>query len=313
MKTYPAYARTAIGAVVVPLNTIRLLFYATSLIILYWMVLGGGHDPLIWDTVSFRTSGYYFVIGIFAAIVANSTGAGGGIVFVPAFISLGMSAGESLATSIAIQCFGMTSGALSWISFHNRDKHGEPTRWQSFLPILSISILASWIGMLGAQRWLFSTFVDIHLLFSLFSLAVGTIILCRVLREHRQPPSRTEALRKREAFELFGICLAGGVITAWLSIGVGEILAVYLLFRRFEINLAIACAVCVTSATVLVGVQHYLFVTPQINFGVLGYAAPGALIGGAIAQRFALFLGVRRLKLMMSAWIILSALAYWAI
>ena len=63
----------------------------------------------------------FMLLGITGAIAANSTGAGGGIVFVPSFQALGMEVPQVVATSFAIQCFGMTVGSISWlIFFHNK-------------------------------------------------------------------------------------------------------------------------------------------------------------------------------------------------
>ena len=59
--------------------------------------------------------GYFILLGVVGAIVANSTGAGGGIIFIPFFTALGLGVNESLGTSIVIQCFGMTAGAISWL------------------------------------------------------------------------------------------------------------------------------------------------------------------------------------------------------
>ena len=61
----------------------------------------------------------FFFLGIGGAIAANSTGAGGGVVFVPSFDALGMAIDEVIATSFAIQCFGMSVGSISWLIFFN--------------------------------------------------------------------------------------------------------------------------------------------------------------------------------------------------
>jgi uncharacterized membrane protein YfcA len=178
---------------------------------------------------------------------------------------------------------------------------------------MAISIPASWAGMLGTQQWLNAPPINVELLFSLFSLAVGGIILWRTLREKKDSTSYTTTLTPKQKLQLMLVSLCGGVITAWLSIGVGEVLAIYLLFLGFPVNIAIASAVCVTSATVLTGIFHHIFGTQAINLDVLIFAAPGALIGGALARRFATWLGARLLKLMMAGWIIFSALTYWLI
>jgi hypothetical protein len=56
----------------------------------------------------------FALLGVIGAIFANATGAGGGVVFVPFFNQLDFSVTTSVATSFAIQCCGMTAGAITW-------------------------------------------------------------------------------------------------------------------------------------------------------------------------------------------------------
>ena len=59
---------------------------------------------------------HYIFLGITGAIFANSTGAGGGVIFIPVFNSLNLTSEQSISTSFAIQCFGMTTGAVAWFT-----------------------------------------------------------------------------------------------------------------------------------------------------------------------------------------------------
>ncbi|MBX2849776.1 MAG: TSUP family transporter, partial [Acidiferrobacterales bacterium] len=68
---------------------------------------------------------YFFILALFGAIVANATGAGGGVVFVPAFSILGIADQSIIATSFAIQCFGMTAGMIAWRGFA-KQQIGDP-------------------------------------------------------------------------------------------------------------------------------------------------------------------------------------------
>lgn len=70
--------------------------------------------------------GVYTFLGVLAAIFANATGAGGGVVFVPFFSQMQFESAIIVATSFGIQCFGMTSGAATWFSFYRKEK--IPTR-----------------------------------------------------------------------------------------------------------------------------------------------------------------------------------------
>ena len=98
--------------------------------------------------------GHFFPLGLIGAIAANSTGAGGGIVFIPAFTSLGIEGNNALGTSLAIQCFGMTAGSISWLLSIHRHQHGGENAIQLTHRLLIISGIASISGMLIAQYFL---------------------------------------------------------------------------------------------------------------------------------------------------------------
>ena len=293
------------------LKWIRTLSLVASACLLVYLSLANNQAAVLLAPAA--DYAHYFFIGICAAVIANATGAGGGIIFLPSFIALGLTADQALATSFAIQCFGMTSGTLAWLIFRQKEARLMPEQWQSFIPIVLVSALSSVLGLVGAQQLLSTPPIDVKLLFAVFSLAVGCLIFFKALKMHDRMTGRTSAVSVVELLSLAVVCLIGGVITAWLSVGVGEILAIYLIFLGFRVNLAIAAAVAVSSISVLSGVGYYVHSSSPIVLPVLLYAAPGALLGGILARHLATWLGGRRLKLMMSAWIALSGLVYLAL
>ncbi|MCW8879179.1 MAG: sulfite exporter TauE/SafE family protein [Kangiellaceae bacterium] len=291
-------------------NKIRIGFYFISLSILFLTCVAfdtqgiSGLPTRVWE------SGHFFFIGLLAATIANATGAGGGVVFLPAFMSLGLSPTESVATSFAIQCFGMTSGALAWMTLARSEMPVFRGQWQHFNSIFVVCSLSSILGLLGAQWLNFMPFHSIHLVFAVFSILVALLILYRTFIFKNKNQGRTKTLNMIELFGLVLVCLGGGVITAWISVGVGELIAVVLLLFGFRVQFAIAVAVCVTSLTVISAVFYHLNVSEAINSDVLLFAAPAALIGGALAKPLATILGNIRLKLLMAAWLVISAAAY---
>ena len=85
----------------------------TALIVLLFLWIGSLlAQPAPIELV--KEFGLFSVLGVIGAIFANATGAGGGVVFVPFFNYLSFSAQSVVATSFAIQCCGMTAGALTW-------------------------------------------------------------------------------------------------------------------------------------------------------------------------------------------------------
>ena len=95
----------------------------------HWLWLGVGGLILAYvatvvavpkDTSTWSDLWFLPGVGVVGAIIANASGTGGGVVFVPVFNAL-RSAGEwqldplrVTAVSMGIQAFGMSVGALRW-------------------------------------------------------------------------------------------------------------------------------------------------------------------------------------------------------
>jgi uncharacterized membrane protein YfcA len=97
--------------------------------------------------------------------------------------------------------------------------------------------------------------------------------------------------------------LVGGGITAWLSIGVGELVAVYLIIRRFNVTFAIAAAVILSALTVWGGIIFHLLITQAIYWPVVLFAGAGAIVGGILAKQLVLYFSAKNLKLFFAGWI----------
>ncbi|WP_171022408.1 sulfite exporter TauE/SafE family protein [Thalassotalea litorea] len=274
-------------------------------------------NPL--DTIA-EYFGFLF-LGIGGAIAANSTGAGGGIVFVPSFSALGMNIEQVIATSIAIQCFGMTMGSLTWFYwFREKDKVSQ-TRTSTTTPATktpeSLSLVfkallicapASILGMWLVQYLPLPPIGDVNLIFSIFSLLFGILVLAQIAMIGDKV-SHTEQSFTRANFLLLMIAsLIGGIITAWISVGVGEIIAVVLLLLGFSVMYSVAVGVMVSALTVLAGIADFALQGLVVT-EVLLFAAPGAMIGGLVARFIAQAMGGMRLKLFLGTWILLVGIA----
>jgi len=288
------------------LRLARSLFFFFAVIVLVGIGLGLFQEEQS-PFSQIRVYGGYFFLGILGAVIANSTGAGGGIVFLPFFGTLGFTFEQSIGTSFAIQCFGMTAGAFAW-SLHLKEESSDHPHFD-FRKILLLSAMGSLLGLKGAQVWISQAPVDVKLLFSLFSIIVGLLILWRTLSLGSGQQLRSQQLQPKEIVGLLIVSLLGGAITAWLSVGVGELIALYLIGLHCRVNDAVALAVCVSSVTVLAGLPPFL-AQGDVIFGVLTFAATGALIGGTLAKHLAVAVGARRLKVGLSLWIIVSSVAY---
>lgn len=261
--------------------------------------------------------GAFLLLGVIGAIFANATGAGGGVVFVPFFNQLSLSSETIIATSFAIQCFGMTAGAITWFNHYkglqlasNKD-HQQQTQWQMMGKGLAICVPFSIAGICLAQYVLaqYTSQVQsgLHFYFGLFSivlaLAIYASIPFMINQRNRSVFSFVDALM------LTIIAFFGGIITAWLSVGVGELVAVYLILRGFNISFAIALAVILSAFSVQAAIVYHLSISQAIYWQIVIFAGAGAIIGGIIAKQVVLYFSAVKLKLFFGTWVLIMGLA----
>jgi len=239
-------------------------------------------------------------LGLIGAIFANSTGAGGGVIFIPMFAQLNFTEQQSIATSFAIQCFGMTAGAVTWCHHYHSQKRNLRL-WQGFKRIISVTSISAIIALTGIFVFQTSSPTSLHASFNWFSLLLGLFIILTVyfLKPHRE---RSQIyLHDYLAFVLIGFF--GGAITAWLSVGVGELLVIYLILRRFDINMAVAAAVVVSAISVWSAISH---VHQNVYWQVLVFAGPSAVLGGIFAKTLVTHMSATRLKLFFAVWLLIT-------
>lgn len=259
----------------------------------------------------------FFLLALLGAIVANSTGAGGGIVFVPAFKMLGVDQAGIVATSFAIQCFGMTAGTLAWYRFSRLQNIDTEPAWLDYFKLIKSFAVPTVVGVIVGQFLLTPDDPQqVVGLFKIFSALFGVAILVTSYQLYRNGvqalnAGEVQALTDSSIFK--GACSAiafiGGAITAWLSIGVGELVAVFLILLRFPVTLSVGVAVSLSALAVWIGIQKYLWLENLINLNILLFAAPAALIGGTLARRVATFFTPLQLKVLIAIWVLFSAVA----
>lgn len=254
-------------------------------------------------------------LGLAGALVANSTGVGGGVVFVPAFSMLRESGvmdlgpEQAIGISFAIQCFGMSVGSLTWLNrFYRPEAAGgdallRPLLWR----ILALTLVTALPSLLLMQ-YLVAVDADVaFILFKLFSIGLGSALLLQLALSRHQGGNHTSLSRfDGPAILLIGLC--GGAATAMFSVGVGELLALYLFLRRFPLDICVSTAVIGSAISVLTGIGFHVS-AGNLVWEILLFAAPAVMLGGFLARRLAHWLGAVRLKLATGIWIVASSSA----
>ncbi|MHA6332859.1 sulfite exporter TauE/SafE family protein [Qipengyuania sp. CAU 1752] len=285
-------------------GTIMLLAYAA-------LLLAVPFDPELMRDLWFLPG-----VGIVGAIIANTSGTGGGVVFVPVFNALrelaimDLQPLQVVGVSMAIQSFGMTMGALRWTDrlYHQPDPeplHAMVHPRDFFLVALSVMAI-SVPAMLLTQR---ATAFDQHAVlmgYKAFSILLGLALIASTWTVNRQRPEKAR-LERIDIVVLMLIAAPGGALTALFSVGIGELVALYLFIRHYPVLLCTGAACLISSVSVISGTIWHIE-AGTINWNVVLLAGPAAALGGFLARPIALWLGARRLKTMDGAWIVSSAL-----
>ena len=255
-------------------------------------------------------------VGLVGAIIANTSGTGGGVVFVPVFNALreldvmALAPLQVVGVSMAIQSFGMSMGALRWT---DRLLH-QPTpkaleanvRTRDFVLVVLCVLALSLPGMLLTQRLASLDQHAVLLAYKGFSILLGSALILATWTVNARRQER-DHLARADLFVLVAIGLVGGPITALFSVGVGELVALYLFIRHYPVLLCTGAACVISAISVIAGAVWHIE-AGTIQWEVVLLAAPAAMLGGFLARPVALWLGAKRLKTLDGAWIVLSAL-----
>lgn len=248
----------------------------------------------------------YSALGLIGAIFANLSGAGGGVVFIPVFAQLGLSESQAVSTSFAIQSFGMTAGALTWCCYYWFQHRNNP-KWQSFIAISVVTGCSSAVGLWADQVLVISVPTSLMHVFSWFSIILGLSLLSQIYLLRSRVNSHNRLIYI-DYFSLICIGLVGGLITAWLSVGVGELLVLYLIFRGFCVTMSIACAVLVTAMTIWSAAPIHLSSSSDAVWDIASFAGPAAIIGGILAKTIATYINTKTLKTVLGLWILVMGI-----
>ncbi|QUL37838.1 sulfite exporter TauE/SafE family protein [Erythrobacter sp. JK5] len=255
-------------------------------------------------------------VGAIGAIIANTSGTGGGVVFVPAFNALrehGVMSLEPLqvvGVSMAIQSFGMTMGALRWTDRLYHQPAPEPLHAtvspRDFFLVAGAVLALSLPAMLLTQRLAQFDQQDVLLAYKGFSILLGLALIVSTWTVNLARPEKGR-IERFDLAVLLLIAIPGGAITALFSVGIGELVALYLFIRHYPVLLCTGVACLISSVSVIAGVIWHVE-AGTIQWEVVLLAGPAAALGGFLARPIAIWLGARRLKTLDGAWIVLSAL-----
>lgn len=251
--------------------SLRRSVLASSIFVLLWLTLFWtlADEPIELA----RQHGALVLVGLVGAVIGNATAVGGGIVFVPYMLLFyRLDPLSSLALALATQAFGMTSGAIAWW------RAGSVTHdmLRSTVPAVVSGVVLGSLVRAPAPS-------EIKLVFSLVSIAIGGLVLVMLA----QRSSRT-VVPNKAGLGLFVVALLGTLITCWAAIGVGEVVAAWLILRwRLVPERAIATGVVLLAgASLSLALIHQLWLG-GIPWHLTGFVVLGAVFGAQLGPRVA--------------------------
>lgn len=160
----------------------------------------------------FATNWPLIFVGFAGAVIGNMTAIGGGIVFIPVMMFIyKLDPVSSLKLAFVSQAVGMTSGATGWLQ-----------RKEVPLSLLKWTIPSLLLGTAIATFVVHPSPMLVKGLFGPISLLVGILTLVTINRK-----GTLEMLPKKAMIPVFLVSVLGGIVTGWVAIGEGEIIAAF--------------------------------------------------------------------------------------
>ncbi|HTR40359.1 MAG TPA: sulfite exporter TauE/SafE family protein [Pseudomonadales bacterium] len=238
-----------------------------------------GYFSLAQDPIALFERNWIFIpVGFCGAVLGNISAVGGGIVFIPVIMFVfHLPPVTALKIALASQSWGMTSGAIGWLQ-----KRVVPLR------ALKLTVPGLLIGSSISSLVIHPSALLVKLFFGPVSILLGvlTIILSR---RTAKSATRTE-IPPNAAFPLFIVSLIGGLITGWIAIGEGELVAA-LLMLAYGVNVT----ACIGLGVVLLSINS-IFLTLLHHFflgGIPWHIAAFTGLGCVFGARLAPFLSRR--------------------
>lgn len=194
----------------------------------------------------FSKYGMLIVVGFLGAIIGNITAIGGGIVFIPVLMFVyHTDPVQALKLAFVSQAIGMTSGASGWLQ-----------RKEVPLKLLKWTIPSLLIGTALSTFVFHPSPLIVKTLFGPISLLVGVLTLITIRRR-----GTLDALPQRAMIPVFIVSIIGGLITGWVAIGEGEIIAAFcMLAYGLTANKAIGLGVVLLSVnSIVLALVHGLY------------------------------------------------------
>jgi Predicted permeases len=257
--------------------------YFTPWLFVFTLIWLGVYGVAFPDPIGLAASYWPLVIvGVFGAFIGNATAIGGGIVFIPVLMfAYQVDPVSALKLAFVTQAVGMTSGASGWL------RRGEVP-----LPLLKWTVPALIIGTMMSTFLIHPQPMLVKGLFGPIAFLIGLLTLITLDRKG----GRTE-LPAHARIPIVLVSFIGGMITGWVAIGEGEIIAAFcMLAYGLNANRAIGLGVVLLSLnSILLAFIHALYFG-GVPWELAVFTMLGVLWGGRLGPFLAQWISPRTTK-----------------
>lgn len=220
----------------------------------------------------FKQHGIFIPVGFCGAVLGNISAVGGGIVFIPVIIFLfHLPPVTALKIALASQSWGMTSGAIGWLQ-----KKVVPLR------ALKLTVPGLLTGSFVSSLVIHPSALLVKLLFGPVSILLGVLTIV-IARKRVKSAARTE-IPSEARWPLFIISFIGGLLTGWIAIGEGELVAALLmLVYGMDVTLCIGLGVLLLSINSIFLTLIHQFFLGGIPWDIAAFTGLGCVFGARLA------------------------------
>jgi uncharacterized membrane protein YfcA len=227
-------------------------------------------------------------LGIVAATIAMSTPAGGGVVFFPTMVLLGIPPFEAVAFSVGAQSVGMgIFGTFNWMK---RDRSAI-----LFPVVIATVLIGGAASLLALLVFPVAQAGPLQLTFSIFGAGLATYIFYSLRRGHdKQTKHYQWSVWIFMAIVVVG--LIGGLFVGYIGAGIDALLFLVLTSRfKIDSHQATVTSIVTMGLTAMIPFGVHLFIISDVPINLWLMVLPGILIGARIGPWLNKTLGSRRI------------------
>lgn len=257
--------------------------YLNPWLLIFTLIWLGVYSHAFPDPLTLAANNWPLIlVGFCGAIIGNITAIGGGLVFIPVLMfAYSLDPVSSLKLAFVSQSIGMSSGASGWL------RRGEVP-----LRLLLWTVPSLLLGALVSTFLIHPQPMLVKALFGPVAFISGLLTFITLNRSGGRAD-----LPSRARLPLFLVSFAGGVITGWVAIGEGEIVAAFcMLVYGLNANRSIGLGVVLLSInSVLLALLHALYFG-AVPWDMAIFTMLGCLWGGRMGPYLAQWISLRAVK-----------------